>query len=120
MRKMLLVGRITSVIAADLLRIGKWSSSQNGRGRAIRIKVESEADVVFTSNDSEIRTKIASQKVEESSFISDDGFDLSSYRLRSSLSDVISSDSAQGTYRTKLLVGGEPVDPGTFSASVSR
>ena len=105
---------VISLVGAEGLWSGMWSSSRNSSGGEIRIKLKPEPEVTFTINDREVKTKIASQKIAEDSFTLDYDFDLSGYHLRSSLTGSIKGSTGEGTYKTKSLADGSQVDEGTF------
>lgn len=118
MRLAFLVTGLAAMLIAAGVWNGKWSSSQNENGGEIRITLEPEAQVVFTLSGREVKTKIASQKKDGSSFSLEYDFDLEGYRLRSSLTGKIQGEAAEGTYRTKSLDDASAVDSGTFQVSL--
>jgi hypothetical protein len=116
----LLIAMAVCLAAAGTIWSGKWTSSRNDNGGSIRISLIAQPEVVFTLNDREVKTKVASHKQDEASFSIEYDFELDGYSLRSSLSGTIKGDTAEGTYKTKSLSDGAGVDEGTFQAAVAK
>ena len=105
------------LFAADRFT-GQWSSSQNEAAGTIDIQLSEPAQVTFTLQGQEVKTKILSAKREDSKFELRYEFDFNGTRLISTINGAVAGDKAEGTYRTTTAEGDSAVDGGTFTASV--
>ena len=75
------------------------------------------ADVVFTMGSDEVKTKVKSVKVDGSKIDIIYDFDLQGTALESTISGQLTGKVLEGTYKTKTVAEGSPVDEGTWKAS---
>lgn len=112
-----LLAGVALLLGIETVYSGKWSSSNSGNSGDIRIRLKPEPEVVFTFSGREVKTKIAKASVADASFELDYDFALDGYELRSNLKGTIKGDKADGTYGTKSIADGSPVDVGTFEVT---
>jgi hypothetical protein len=110
--------------AADLAGTykGSWTggAGANGDFRVVLTPGESDAwkaDVTFTFNGDEVKTKIVSVKAEGSKIEIVYDFDLGGNAIRSTVTGTVKGASLEGTYVSKAVADGSPVDEGTFKAA---
>lgn len=99
---------------------GSWSGGASGD---FRIKLEPadngqwNAEIVFTMGTDEVKTKVKSVKVDGSKLDVVYDFDLQGNALESTVTGELTGKTLEGTYKTKAVGDGSPVDEGTWKAS---
>ena len=102
---------------------GSWSGGANGD---FRLKLEQtpggewKADIVFTMGTDEVKTKIKSVKVDGSKVDIVYDFDLQGNALESTVAGELTGKTMEGTYKTKTVADGSPVDEGTWKVSAQE
>lgn len=110
------------LLAADLAGTykGSWSGAASGD---FRITLEPgangewKAEIVFTLGNDEVKTQIKSLKVDGSKLDVVYDFDLQGNALESTVTGQLNGKTLEGTYKTKSVADGSPVDEGTWKAS---
>ena len=97
---------------------GKWASAYSGNGGEIRLKVESDSDVVFTIQGSEVKAKVARSVVEGNAVELEFHFTIEGNELKSVYKATKSDGKLTGKYVTSTRGGeGSPVDGGTIDVA---
>ena len=101
---------------------GSWSGAATGD---FRLKLEQtgaewKADIVFTMGTDEVKTKIKSVKVDGAKVDIVYDFDLQGTPLESTVSGQLTGNTMEGTYKTKTVADGSPVDEGTWKVSAQE
>lgn len=112
------------LVAADLAGTykGSWSGGANGDFRITLEPAGSgewKADIVFTMGIDEVKTKVKSVKVDGSKLDVVYDFDLQGNALESTVTGQLTGKTLEGTYKTKAVADGSPVDEGTWKASAN-
>lgn len=110
------------LLAADMAGSykGSWSGGANGDFRITLTPADNgeyKADIVFTMGTDEVKTKVKSVKVEGSKLDVVYDFDLQGNALESTVTGQLTGKTLEGTYKTKAVGDGSPVDEGTWKAS---
>ncbi len=116
---------VATGVAADVAGTykGSWSGGASGD---FRLKLEQttggewKADIVFTMGTDEVKTKIKSVKVDGSKVDIVYDFDLQGNALESTVAGELTGKTMEGTYKTKTVVDGSPVDEGTWKVSAQE
>ena len=122
---LILLAAVLCLAAADLggTYKGSWSGAASGD---FRLKLEQNpggdwtADIVFTMGTDEVKTKIKSVKVEGNKVDIVYVFDLQGNALESTVSGQLTGKTMEGTYKTKTVADGSPVDEGTWKVSAQE
>lgn len=122
---LLLFATLLCLAAADVAGTykGSWSGAANGD---FRLKLEQsatgdwKADIVFTMGTDEVKTKTKSVKVDGSKVDIIYDFDLQGNALESAVTGQLTGKIMEGTYKTKTVADGSPVDEGTWKVSAQE
>lgn len=122
---LLLFATLLGLAAADAAGTykGSWSGAGNGD---FRLKLEHsgsgdwKADIVFTMGSDEVKTKVKSVKVDGSKVDIVYDFDLQGNALESAVTGQLTGKVMEGTYKTKTVADGSPVDEGTWKVSAQE
>jgi len=119
---LLCLAALACLAAADITGTykGSWSGAANGDFSLKLDPAENgqwKADVVFTMGSDEVKTKVKSVKVDGSKIDIIYDFDLQGTALESTISGQLTGKVLEGTYKTKTVAEGSPVDEGTWKAS---
>ena len=121
---LLLLATVLCVAAAGVAGTykGSWSGAASGD---FRLKLEQtdgewKADIVFTMGTDEVKTKIKSVKVDGDKVDIVYDFDLQGNALESTVAGQLTGKTMEGTYKTKTVADGSPVDEGTWKVSAQE
>src|SRR5688572_22770023 len=100
---------ICSVLAVAGEYKGKWTSAHSGNGGDIRFKLESDAEVVFTIQGSEVKAKLARSSVEGDVVEIEFHFTIDGNALKSVYKATKADGKLTGKYVTSVRGEGTPV-----------
>ena len=113
MRALLALFAFACLLSAAEQFSGTWSSSENGAGGTIDIRLS--ATVTFTLSGETIRTKMLSMKKDGSKVELRYEFEFQGTKLISTLTGTVAGNNFDGKYRTTTSDGSDAVDGGSFT-----
>jgi hypothetical protein len=116
---------IAGATAADLSGTykGTWTGGQADGELTLTLHAgddgATKADVSFTIAGQPVQCKVTSVKVDGSKLVVVYEFDLGDARLESTVSGTFTDKTIEGSYKTKSVGDGSPVDEGTWKATAA-
>lgn len=103
---------------------GEWSGNSGASGKfqlsVARAGGKPKCTVSFTFDGDEVPTNVTQCKIDALKIEAQYDFDLSGNRLQSTIRGERKGSALTGTYQTKTLAGGAPVDEGDWKAALAQ
>ena len=116
---------IAGATAADLSGTykGTWTGGQADGDFTLTLRAgddgATKADVSFTIAGQPVQCNVTSVKVDGSKIVVVYDFDLGDAKLQSTVSGTVTGKTIEGSYTTKSVGDGSPVDEGTWKATAA-
>ncbi len=116
---------IAGATAADLSGTykGTWTGGQADGDFTLSLRAgddgATKADVSFTIAGQPVQCNVTSVKVDGSKIVVVYDFDLGDAKLQSTVSGTVNGKTIEGSYTTKSVADGSPVDEGTWKATAA-
>jgi hypothetical protein len=123
----LLLALASAISADDAIEgkfVGEWSGNAGSSGKfqlsVARGDGKPKCAVLFTFSGDDVTTNVTLCKTEGSKIEAQYDFELSGYRLQSTIHGERKGNALSGTYQTKPLAGGPQVDEGDWKAALAQ